>query len=290
MRLVCWNVAARVKKCPAQMAAVASRTPDLVALQEVTKGNITLLRNHLQGMGLPYILDTAPAAMAANRRYAVLVASRWPLTPIDHGFTLPWPERVLSATVNHPERSFDLHATYIPTGASKAGSEFKMATLEGLYQGLAHHSPQPRILCGDFNTPQAETVDGQLITFGQNIRANGETAIKRSLYGQTGQRWDQAERAVLEGLAEFDLADVFRKVNGYQPQDSSWYAKNRGRLFGFRLDHVFASATLGAKRCAYLHPFREDGLSDHAPLEVDFGRSIEICTLPSPFDSPPTSA
>lgn len=256
------------------MAAVASRIPDLVTLQEVTKGNALLLREPLHSMGLHYILDSTPAAIAANRRYGVLIASRWPLHPFENGFTLPWPERVLSAQVKHPQRPFDLHNTYIPTGASKAGSEFKMATLEGLYQGLAQQSQQPRILCGDFNTPQAETSDGQLITFGQTIRTNGQISIKRTLFGQTGQRWDQAERAILEGLAEFDLADIFRKVNGYQPQDCSWYAKNRGRLFGFRLDHVFASAALGAKRCAYLHAFREDGLSDHAPLEVDFVNQI----------------
>jgi hypothetical protein len=39
---------------------------------------------------------------------------------------------------------------------------------------------------------------------------------------------------------------------------------------GYRLDHVFAAPSLNAIECEYLHDFRAAGLSDHAPIEVQF--------------------
>ncbi|MEM7342778.1 MAG: endonuclease/exonuclease/phosphatase family protein [Chloroflexota bacterium] len=271
MRLICWNVAGRIKKLPRQVAALAKRKPDIVALQEVTKSNGPLLRAHFPEIGLPYIADTVDEAIENDRRYAVLIASRWPLEDISRAiFPVPWPERIVSVQILHPKMPFALHNTYIPTGATKAGGEFKLATLEGLFIGLAQHSNTPRILCGDFNAPQSETADGTLITFGQNIRPDGTVYVRRSIFGLSGARWDQAERGPLEGLAAFDLGDVYRRLNGYKVQDYSWYAKNRGRMFGFRLDHIFAAESLNPVACQYLHELRETGLSDHAPLEADF--------------------
>jgi hypothetical protein len=42
-----------------------------------------------------------------------------------------------------------------------------------------------------------------------------------------------------------------------------------------RYDDVFAAASLLAKGCRYHHTWREDGLSDHAPIEVDFDYQTE---------------
>jgi exonuclease III len=75
---------------------------------------------------------------------------------------------------------------------------------------------------------------------------------------------------VLEGLAKFDLADVYRSLYGYAVHDFSWYLKRKGRIVGCRFDHVFAAACLRPIRCEYLHSFREAALSDHSPIEVVF--------------------
>jgi hypothetical protein len=58
-----------------------------------------------------------------------------------------------------------------------------------------------RILCGDFNTPQRESADGEVETWAGH-------------HPQWRQRWDAAERQVLTGLAAYDLPDVFHQVNG----------------------------------------------------------------------------
>ena len=123
--------------------------------------------------------------------------------------------------------------------------------LEGIYERLARRSRFPRVLCGDFNTPQEETSDGKVITWGR---------------GRT--RWDMGERNILEGLKKFDLIDAFRFRYGYNVQEYSWYARPH---IGRRYDHVFASRLLlNDVECDYLHAFREERLSDHSAIRVDF--------------------
>jgi exonuclease III len=114
------------------------------------------------------------------------------------------------------------------------------------------------VLCGDFNTPKLETSEGELITFAAN-------------HPEHLQRWDAAERSLLEGLAEWDLADCFRALNGYDRQDVSWVFHTRSRRkAGHRLDHVLASASLRPVYCDYIHGWREAGLSDHSAIEAVF--------------------
>ena len=85
---------------------------------------------------------------------------------------------------------------------------------------------------------------------------------------QPGERWDAGERAVLCGLADFDLSDAFRRLHGYSANDLSW--KPNGPYKGRRFDHVFTSKALKVKECVYHHQPREDRLSDHSPLETVF--------------------
>jgi exodeoxyribonuclease III len=146
---------------------------------------------------------------------------------------------------------------------------------EGIYTHLARPTPRARILCGDLNTPQAESADGSVTTWGQVIAPGGGVRIWknwRDTLGRVdaGDRWDAAERNVLTGLAHFDLPDVFRTLNGYGVVEYSWYWKGKERCIGRRFDHVFASRQLCPVRCVYLHALREIGLSDHSPIEVDF--------------------
>jgi exonuclease III len=180
---------------------------------------------------------------------------------------VPWPERILGVQGN----GISIFTTYIPPGSSHGWKKIK--TLEGLYIGLATASKGPRILCGDFNTPQLERSSGQIITWGQRIRDDDQVVLKRRWRGGTGQRWDEGERNILQGLSRFDLADVYRMLHGYQREDFSWYTKRKGVIRGRRFDHVFASALLKPLSCTYIHSLREAGLSDHSPIEVVFARA-----------------
>ena len=76
---------------------------------------------------------------------------------------------------------------------------------------------------------------------------------------------------MIEGLRDWDLADCFRSLHGYERQDVSWVMHTRSRRkAAFRLDHVLASASLNVIRCDYIHEWREAGLSDHSAMEAAF--------------------
>ena len=268
LRLLSWNAAYRVKRQAEQLAYLLQRKPRIVALQEVTRKTARLWREGLSEAGFQQIVTTfdvvAEAGMLeGGRRYGQVVASCWPLTPLPPcEFEIPWPERVLSAIVHSPGGEIEFHTAHIPAGESHGW--IKIETFEGIYKRLACVSRLPRILCGDFNSPKMERGDGTIITFGQRIGADGEVV------NEGDGRWARGEQSVITGLARYDLPDVYRLLNGYQVQEWSWVRHVWGRRHGGRFDHVFASRSLNPMECRYLHSSREEGLSDHAPIEVCF--------------------
>jgi exonuclease III len=279
MRLISWNVArAGQSRIPHQVTALAAREPDIIALQEVRINRVPDFRRELARIGFMHILDSFPPSLepfAGYRAAGVLVASKWPCAYDEETASrccLPWPERLLSARIETSRGVVSIANVYVPLTYASRKLDVRIRTLEGLYDGLARTTDAHRILCGDFNLPQAETMDGDVITFGQTRRKSGAFAI-------TNAAMHACERKVLTGLAEFGLADVYRALYGYDRQEFSWYHAASGN--GFRLDHVLASPSLGARACRYLDAFRTEApemyagygfikLSDHAAIEVDF--------------------
>jgi exonuclease III len=165
-----------------------------------------------------------------------------------------------------PTAMIEVHTAHVPPGSSNGW--LKVDTFRGIYRRLACPSLIPRVLCGDFNSPQRESVDGKVITWGQH-EVGGQSVYRGTFRGGTGMDWDAAERSVLEGLAEFDLIDAFRTLHGYGVQEYSWYLKRKGVQVGRRFDHIFASRHFNVRACRYVHELRASGLSDHSPIEVD---------------------
>jgi exonuclease III len=255
-RLVSWNVAGRVKKLKAQVESVVEREAHLIALQEVTATTNLLWKEELESCGYriinSYDLVNDREKLKGGRKYGVLIGSKWPvqaMPPTD--FEVPWLERVLSVVVDSPYGEIECHNAHLPAGVSHG--LIKVETFEGIYKRLSRSETCPRILCGDFNSPQMESEDGTTIPFGTNDK-----------------RWADAELSVMIGLGKYDLQDVYRDLYGFKKQEMSWVMWNRGRKHGRRFDHVFASQCLNATTCTYLHELREQGLSDHAPIEVCF--------------------
>ncbi len=266
--LLSWNTAHRTGCLDKQAAFLAGRQADLVALQEVTVWTLKHWKQALPAMGLPYLLDSFQLVdntglLAGPRRYGEIIAGRWPLQALPSA-AMPWPERPLSALIDSPWGPIELHTTHIPCGASHG--MLKIETFEGIYNYLAHPADRPRILCGDLNAPQLERPDGQVVTWGQDVGPDGNA---RQAPGSN--HWDRGERCVLEGLAAWDLADVFRAVNGPAAEAYSWYLWRKGRYIARRrFDHLFAGRSLGATACRYLQEARENRWSDHAAIEGVF--------------------
>jgi exonuclease III len=265
VRLISWNVKGR-RDLRDHLTFVGDRSPQLVALQELNPN-----ANHLEllnEMELRYVKSTAGFADRRTkpfRRYAVLIASKWPLRVSRQGWDcyVPWPERVLSVIVEAPFGEFELHTAYIPCGESHGW--IKIRTFNGIFRRLAYTAKHRRVLCGDFNTPQEETPEGLVITWGQRRKPNGDLAFHKGW----GERWDEGERNILTGLARYNLADAYRSLYGYKVTDWSWQdAKREG--VRRRFDHVFASPSMDAWRFEYLSKAVERELSDHKAVEVDF--------------------
>jgi exonuclease III len=211
----------------------------------------------LAGVGLEHVADSSP--FRNGRRLYNLTASRWPVVELP-AIAAPFPERVLSLVVEHPDGLLELHNAHIPSARSRGF--IKVETCEAIHERLARPSDRRRILCGDFNLPRAETVDGEVITFAAD-------------HPEFLERWDAAERSILPGLAEWGFADAFRALHGFERQDASWVLHTRSRRkAGLRLDHVLASDTLRPVWCDYHHGWREQGLSDHSGLEVIFDGAV----------------
>lgn len=242
VRLISWNVAGRVRKLPEQAERLMDHAPDVVALQEITAITLPLWRSELEGRGYNVLasLDLAEdrGVLVGGRKYGVLLASKWPA-------------RVLSAVVQSPLGDLECHNAHLPAGVSHG--YVKVETFECIYERLSRPAEHQRILCGDFNSPRIEREDGTTIPFGED-----------------DPRWSAAELSVIRGLDDHDLPDAYRKVHGYRKQESSWVMKRKGKSYGRRFDHVFASSDLDVNACRYLHDLRERSLSDHSPIEAYF--------------------
>ena len=252
IRVLSWNVAYRVKKHPQQLEALLARNPDVIGLQEVTLKTSRLWTEGLRKAGYAHIVSTFetcqnPDDLVGPRRYGLLITSRWPIEILDQqGLDMPWMERLLSVLVHSPDLDFEFHTAHIPPGASHEW--LKIETFEGIFKHLAKPSEIPRILCGDFNSPKLETPDGRTAVWGQKVMANGD------IEDPLGDRWALGERSVILDLADYNLPDIFRLLNGYEPQDFSWAVWRKGKIVSRRrFDHIFASQELNPVKFQYLH-------------------------------------
>lgn len=251
MKLISWNVAGRKGKQSHQLEVLLDQKPDIVALQEVTRVTGPLWRKALEQQGFQ-VADSS--ALLDDRKYFCLVAAKWAVAASD-SLGGDYPERVLSARIKTGAGPLEIHNAHIVPGSSRGLKKIEM--FEAIYKRLAQSCAHHRILCGDFNTPQAESTAGVVTTWADR-------------YPDVFDRWNKGELGVLTGLGEFDLPDIFRKLNGYKAKDVTWVWKGKAEHVGRRFDHVFASTRLNARSCRYHHAWREDGLSDHSAIEAVF--------------------
>lgn len=280
MKIVSWNTNHRRLRAIDQAAALLSRRPDVVALQEVTLSSAPILTAALSDGGLAHVRTTidATAVMRGPRSYGVLLASKYRLaSDVVAAIQSPWSEKVLSTRVDSPEGPVELHTVHVPPGSSNGW--IKVDVLESIFGALARPCDCPRILCGDFNTPQCELQSGEPVTWAQEMDASGVPRLRARFRGGLGTRWDTAERNVLCGLREFEMYDVYRTIHGYEHTASSWVFVRHQVSVARRFDHIFASDHFRPIACSYLHELRGAGLSDHAPIEAELElRSPCVCS------------
>ena len=209
-------------------------------------------RASLAEMGMVACESALGVPVARKRPLAVMTAARVPLERRPLAVAMPWPERVLSCLADGVE-VLNVHSPIAP-----APDLAKVRTHEAVAAHLAAGGPGRRVLCGDLNTPRREHADGDVMTFAYT--SSGRLREER------GERWDEAERALVWGLRQHGWVDAYRALHGYGDRSASWtFADDRG---GWRLDHVLVLG-LEPTAAAYAHDWRRAGLSDHSALVVE---------------------
>jgi endonuclease/exonuclease/phosphatase family metal-dependent hydrolase len=248
VRLVCWNLAGRVRLLDEQVREVLSVGAELVCLQELTATTLPRWRAALADAG--YLgIEHAAGDGERQRPLSVLTASRVAQRRVEvEG--VPWPERVLASRLSDGIEVINVHSPISPKP-----NEAKLRTHLAVHAHLAADVPHPRLLCGDLNTPRRELPDGTIWTFARDRYGR--------LRPERGERWEQAELSLLRGLEPYGFSDAFRRCHGPELREISWgWPRWKG---GYRLDHLIV-AGFSVHECRYEHSWRERGLSDHSAL------------------------
>lgn len=233
--------------------------PDVLLLQEVNHNRSELWYDLLgEQLGYDAIEGTLDLAAELDHSNGHITALRGQgglsenvYDPADPGF-LPtdFPEKILVTEIARPEMSIETWNIRAVPG--KSYDEEKIKIHELAYDSIVEAGRRPRILAGDFNSPDQELVDGQAVPFGYNR----DDSMR--------DRWVNAELNLLKGLGHLGMIDVFRAQHGYgelDVLDKSWDRKKR-------FDHLIASQELLPTGCRYLPDGYE--YSDHAPILAEF--------------------
>jgi endonuclease/exonuclease/phosphatase family metal-dependent hydrolase len=262
MRLLSWNVNGRVgASCRRQAAAVMSRQPDIIALQEVTLTSHEQWRHELLASAYSVLstvdlvqLPYPPVKPPIQRKYFNLIAARSLIAALPglryadpDQARVAFPEKYVAARITVDGAPVDVHNAHLPPGSSRG--TIKLHAFHAIRRRIDQPTACPRILCGDFNTPQAEDAGG-LTTW-----ASAHPSLR--------EQWDTAERLVLEHPT---MRDVYREQHQRgDPFAASHFTRGTPR----RYDHVYASPELRALSCRYLTDCLDRRLSDHAPVEAE---------------------
>ena len=256
-----------MKRTGEQSAYIKKFEADIIALQEVLPSSETKWREELSGNYAHIISSFDPAPNAAvltkKRMFGQIIASKFPPTAIPPDqMKVPWQERNLSVQLHAPGRDIRLLTTHISPGASNGW--IKIETIKEIVENLLSNLGADQILCGDFNTPQSESAELGVVTFGQRITKKGKAVVRAKFRGGSGEDWDAAERALFEDLKRHGIRDAFRGRNPDRFDAFSWSFKRNGKIFGNRFDHVFVSEGFEVESCEFKND--QNNLSDHSPI------------------------
>ena len=274
MKCISWNIGKNFKIIDQQLKIVDDEKPDILALQEVTNKSFNkineILRSKFKFVSFSLDLIKDKTLSVGPRKLGVLTASNYKLEKRDlNEFNIPWRERILNHNIYTDKKKIRFYNAYIPPGSSNGW--IKIETLEGIFKGLNISSSEPRILCGDFNIPQAENHRHNVITFAQKMKLKGKPKLKKSFRGGSGKRWDQAERNLFENLKSVGMQDGYRKKHSYKTHEYSFAIIRKGKVAAKRrFDHFFMSNDIIISEIIYLHSYREKKLSDHSPILTNF--------------------
>lgn len=160
-----------------------------------------------------------------------------------------YPEKILVTQWEYEGTQIEMWNVRAVPGSMKG--EEKIKIFETVFHRILDGGEKPRILAGDFNSPDEELPDGSPVTYIDDKDPRLQ------------KRWRNAALNILKGLGHVGMVDVFRYQWGYGEIDTF------DEPFGnSRFDHIFAYEDLNPTGCYYV----EESLdySDHAAMIADF--------------------
>lgn len=256
MQLATWNVNSLGVRLPQVLDWLKANPVDLLALQELKLTDDKFPADAFAEAGYQ-------ATWFGQKTYnGVALISRWPLTEVQRN--LPdFPDdqaRVLTATVQGPNRVLRVVGAYFPNGQAPGSEKFayKMQWLQAMRDHLrAELQRYPElVLMGDFN-----------ITFDDRDVWDPE-GLRETIHCTT------EERDALAAITDLGLVDAYRQFEQAERSFSWWdyrmlgFQKNRG----LRIDHILVSTPLvpTLRACKIDRaPRKLKQPSDHAPVVLE---------------------
>lgn len=263
MRVVSWNINSVRLRLPLLVDVLKRLDPDVFCLQETKTPDEFFPIDELVSLGFKHY------HFAGMKGYnGVAIFSKYPLTEVDiHQRVGKLDCRHISAHVNAPGQTFELHNVYIPAGGDLpdpvANDKFKhkLDFVDELAAWFPKHrdAKAPMMLVGDLNIAPLEN---DVWSHKQMLKVVSHTPIEVEKFTKF--------------QASIDWVDAMRK---FVPEDqklytwwsyraADWEKSDRGR----RLDHMWVTQKLeGAlKSQQVLRDMRgAERPSDHVPVVLD---------------------
>jgi exodeoxyribonuclease-3 len=249
MKLATWNVNSLKVRLPHVLQWLTDNPVDVLCIQETKLTDDKFPQAEIEAAGYQVVFT-------GQKTYnGVAILSRHPITDVQKNNPLFEDEqqRIIAASI----QGLRIVCAYVPNGQAPDSEKFsyKLSWLAALNQWIkAELNTYPALaLLGDYNiAPEDRDVYDPAAWQGMNLVS-------------------PEERAALQGLIDFGLADSFRLFEQAEKSFSWWDYRQLGfRLNkGARIDHILLSPPLSSRCTACVidkTPRKWEQPSDHAPV------------------------
>ena len=247
MRIATWNVNSIGARLPRLLDWLATRQPDVAALQETKCADAGFPFAELEAAGYEAM------HVGDGRWNGVAILSRVGLEPLARGLPGMSEPRFAAATCGE----LRVTSVYVPNGRAVDDPQYayKLDWFATLRASLDELSPAaPQVMMGDFNVARtdADVWDPRLFAHSTHVTP--------------------AERSAMDALVEWGLTDVVARP-GKNDRPYTYWDYRAGRFHkdqGMRIDYVLASPAVQVVDAYVDREARKgQGPSDHAPVVVD---------------------
>ena len=249
-----WNVNSIRVRLGHVLGWLEQHKPDVLCLQELKMATEKFPLEPIQALGYH-------AAVHGQKTYnGVAILSREPAQDVVMGLGDDEQARLISARFDN----VTVYSAYFPNGGTLESDKYKykLAWMDKLAAELRRRFDLQHdsvALCGDFN----------VACFDDDIARPEEWAH--------GVLTSDEVRGALKAIEALGFEDVFRPFHPEGHVYSWWDYRARGfeRGNGLRIDHVYATAPLGARTVGAIvdrDQRKTETPSDHAPVVVEFDR------------------